>query len=157
MRHFFFFGSIILAIVLFFGSQSGVDAQTVTGSIGNGNVSRGSAGRGVVIMDIPAGLHVNSSRPNSQYAIATTVRVSGQGIKTGAVKYPAGHNRKFSFSETEINVYQGRTVFPFTVTVPANFRGDVVRVRAVVRYQACTEEVCYPPKTKEITLTSKVR
>jgi len=100
---------------------------------------------------------VNSSRPNSQYAIATNVRVSGQGVKTSAIRYPSGRNRKFSFSENEINVYEGRTVFPFSVTVPANYSGDSIKVRAVVKYQACTEEVCYPPKTKEVTLSAKVR
>ncbi|MGH9820722.1 MAG: protein-disulfide reductase DsbD domain-containing protein [Pyrinomonadaceae bacterium] len=157
MKKVFIFGPIVLILVFILGGQSGVGAQTVTGSIGNGTISRGAAARGVVVIDIPGGLHVNSSHPNSQYAIATSVRVSGKDVKTGAVRYPAGHNRKFSFSEVPINVYQGRTSFPFTVTVPANFRGSVIKVRAVVKYQACTEEVCYPPKTKEITLTAKVR
>jgi len=132
-------------------------AQTITGSIGNGTVARGAAAKGSIILSIPGGLHVNSSRPNSQYAIATNVRLSGQGVKTGAVRYPAGRNRKFTFSDAAINVYEGRTVFPFTVTIPATYSGDTVKVRAVVKYQACTEEVCYPPKTKEVTLTAKVR
>lgn len=157
MTKFLFFGIITLTMVFLFGGQSGVTAQTVTGSIGNGTVARGTASRGNIVIDIPNGLHVNSSRPASQYAIATSVRVSGTGIKTSSVKYPAGHNRKFNFSEVPINVYQGHTSFPFTVMVPANFRGDIVKVRAVVKYQACTEEVCYPPKTKEIILTAKVR
>jgi DsbC/DsbD-like thiol-disulfide interchange protein len=155
MKQYFF--PILFSITLFLLSSAGLQAQTITGSIGNGAVARGSSTRASVALNIPGGLHVNSSRPNSQYAIATTVRVSGQGVKTSSVKYPAGHNRKFNFSETAINVYEGNTVFPFTVNVPANFRGDTVRLRAVVRYQACTTEVCYPPKTKEITLTARVR
>jgi DsbC/DsbD-like thiol-disulfide interchange protein len=157
MKQLFIFGSVILAAVMFVGGQSVVDAQTVRGSIGNGTVERGEAARASVIIDIPAGLHVNSSRPNSQYAIATTVRVNGTGVKTSGVRYPAGHNRKFSFSEVAINVYEGHTTFPFTVTIPKNFKGDVVKIHAVVKYQACTNEVCYPPKTKDITFTAKVR
>jgi DsbC/DsbD-like thiol-disulfide interchange protein len=132
-------------------------AQTIDGSIGGGSVSRGKAARGSIVMTIPGGLHVNSSRPNSEYAIATRVRISGTGLKASAVNYPKGTNRKFQFSEVPINVYEGRVVFPFTVTVPAGFRGNTVKVRAAVRYQACTEEVCYPPKTKEVTLTARVR
>ena len=31
-----------------------------------------------------------------------------------------------------------------------------VSVRVAVKYQACTDEVCYPPKTKEVTLTARV-
>ena len=54
------------------------------------------------------------------------------------------------------NVYEGRTTFPFTVTVPASFRGNTIRVTVAVRYQACTDEVCYPPRTKNLVLTARV-
>ena len=132
-------------------------AQTVSGSIGNGSVARGSSARGSVVLSIPGGLHVNSSRPASEYAIPTTVRLTGTGVKVSGPTFPRGVNRKFQFSENAINVYEGTIRFPFTVNVPAGFKGDTVRVRAVVRYQACTDEVCYPPRSREITLTAKVR
>ena len=132
-------------------------AQTVSGSIGNGSVARGSSARGSIVLSIPGGLHVNSSRPASEYAIPTTVRLTGTGVRVSGPTYPRGVNRKFQFSPNTINVYEGTVRFPFTVNVPANFRGDTVRVRAVVRYQACTDEVCYPPRTREVTLTARVR
>jgi len=149
----------IAAIVLsvFAGFVFEANAQTIGGSIGNGSVARGGTARGVVTMNIPGGLHVNSNRPASEYAIPTSVSVSGGGAKVSRVTYPRGKNRKFQFSENLINVYENRVSFPFTVTVPKNFRGNTVRVRAVVRYQACTDEVCYPPRSKEVTLTAKVR
>jgi len=145
----------ILSFGLLFLAESVTNAQTVTGSIGT--VSRGGSTKGTVVLSIPGGLHVNSNRPNSQYAIPTSVRVSAVGAKTSAVSYPRGKNRKFQFSEDTLNVYEGTVSFSFNLTVPTNFKGNVVRVRAVVRYQACTDEVCYAPKTKEITLTARVR
>lgn len=132
-------------------------AQTVSGSLSGGAVTRGTRARGVVVMRIPGGLHVNSNKPSSQYSIPTSVRLRGAGVRVSSVTYPRGVNRKFEFSETPINVYEGTVRFPFTVTIPENFSGNTVRVRAAVRYQACTNEVCYPPKTKEITLTARVR
>lgn len=147
--------ALVFLGLFFLAGISPVNAQTVGGSIGT--VSRGGSVRGTVTLSIPGGLHVNSNRPNSQYAIPTTVRVSAVGAKTGAVSYPRGKNRKFQFSEDTLNVYEGTVFFSFNLTVPANFKGNVVKVRAVVRYQACTDEVCYPPKTKEITLTARVR
>ena len=150
-----FLFSLIAATLVSF-SAANANAQTVNGSIGT--VTRGGSGRGSVILNVPGGLHVNSNRPASEYAIATTVSVSSSGgVKTGPVSYPRGANRKFQFSESTINVYEGRVAFPFTIRVPAHFRGDTVRVRAVVRYQACTNEVCYPPKTAEVTLTGRVK
>jgi DsbC/DsbD-like thiol-disulfide interchange protein len=144
---------ILFAIASFGVAAS---AQNISGSI-TGPVSKGKASRGVVSIFIPAGLHVNSNRPSSQYAIPTTVKLIASGVKVGAVTYPRGVNRKFEFSENAINVYEGTVKFPFSVTIPSNFNGETVRVRATIRYQACTNEVCYPPKTKEITITAKVR
>jgi hypothetical protein len=132
-------------------------AQNITGSIAGGSVAKGSSARGVISMSIPAGLHVNSNRPSFENAIATVVKMSGAGIRVGAVNYPRGTNRKFEFSENPLNVYEGTVRFPFSITVPSGFKGDIVRLRATVRFQACTNEVCYPPKSKEITITAKVR
>ena len=146
---------IFLSIAFLAVSSVNTNAQTVSGSIGT--VKRGGSTKGTVVLSIPGGLHVNSNRPNSEYAIPTSVRVSATGAKVSGVSYPRGKNRKFSFSEDTINVYEGRTTFSFNLSVPANFKGNTVRVRVVVRSQACTDEVCYAPKTKEITLTARVQ
>ena len=146
----------IILTVLMVGIAA-VSAQTVSGSIGNGSVARGSSARGSIVLSVPGDLHVNSSRPASEYAIPTTVRLSGTGVRVTGPTYPRGVNRKFQFSENLINVYEGTVRFPFTVNVPRVFKGDTIRVRAVVRYQACTNEVCYPPRSKELTLTARVR
>jgi hypothetical protein len=146
---------LFLGLVFVFAGES--NAQSVSGSIGNGSVSRGTTARGTVVLDIPGGLHVNSRYPKSKYAIPTVVSVSAAGAKLGAVSYPRGKNKKFSFSDDTINIYEGRVVFGFNVSVPKGYKGSTVRVRAVVKYQACTDEVCYAPKSKEVTLTARVR
>ena len=147
----------ILLIVFCFLAATSAEAQTVTGSLGDGTIDRGDSSRGKVVLSIPGGLHVNSSRPASEYAIPTVVTVRGpRGVRISGVTYPRGKNRKFQFSENLINVYEGRVSFPFTVTVPANFRGTTIRINVAVRYQACTEEVCYPPRTKNLVLTARV-
>lgn len=144
-------------VLAFAFSCLAANAQTVTGSIGKGTVERGKSARGTVVLNIPGGLHVNSSRPASEFAIATVVKVSGaSGVRVSGLTYPKGKNRKFQFSDNAINVYEGRVSFPFTVTVPAGYKGKSIRLTASVRYQACTDEVCYPPKTKSITLTANV-
>jgi len=152
--------TFLIAILLcVFSSMALVsaDAQTVTGSISDGTIERGDSSKGKVVLSIPGGLHVNSSRPASEYAIPTVVTVRGpRGVRVSGVTYPRGKNRKFQFSENLINVYEGRVSFPFTVTVPPGFRGNTVRINVAVRYQACTEEVCYPPRTKNVVLTARV-
>ena len=146
----YLFAVLILGIISAHG-------QTVSGSITGGSVVRRGSAKGAIVLSIPGGLHVNSSRPASEYAIPTTVRLSGAGVRISGPTFPRGLNRKFQFSENTINVYEDTVRFPFTVTVPTGFKGDTVRLRAVVRYQACTDEVCYPPRNKEITITARVR
>lgn len=155
MKKVFYAVFLSLAFIFIAGFSTQTNAQTVSGSIGA--VKRGGSVRGTVVLSIPGNLHVNSSRPNSEYAIPTTVRLSAAGAKVGAVSYPRGKNRKFAFSEDTLNVYEGRAAFGFNLTVPANYKGNTVKVRAVVRFQACTDEVCYAPKTQEVTLTAQVR
>jgi len=146
--------SIVMALIA--GSLFGVGAQTVAGTIANGKATRGKAARATVTFTLPSELHVNSFKPGSEYAIPTTVKATAAGVKIGTVRYPAGENRKFEFSEKSLNVYVGAVNFIFDVTVPASYKGKSVKVNVAVRYQACTNEVCYPPKTKEVTLTAKV-
>lgn len=152
----------ILNIVIFTGvfliaGIVSASAQTITGSIGNGTAPRGGSVKGRVVMSIPSDLHVNSHNPKSKYAIPTTVTVTSVEARVGSVSYPAGKNRKFSFSNDMLNVYEGRVAFTFNVAVPASFKGKTVRVRAVVKYQACNDEVCFPPKTKDIVISAIVK
>ena len=143
------------AFIFLAGGFNQTNAQSISGSIGA--VKRGGSTSGTITMNVPGGLHVNSNRPNSEFAIPTIVKVSAVGAKVSGVNYPRGRNRKFAFSQDTLNVYEGRTAFGFKLTVPANYKGNVVKVRAVVRYQACTDEVCYAPKSKEITFTARVQ
>ncbi len=148
----------VAAILLVVGGFSAVGAQTVTGSIGKGEVTRGKKARATVILDIPHDLHTNSNDPGSEYAIPTTVKVAPvSGVKIGTIVYPRGMNKKFEFSEKALNVYEGRIVFSFDVTVSRGYQKPTVEIEATVRYQACTNEVCYPPKSKPVKLTAKVK
>ena len=147
---------------IFLFSASGLIAHAqgivpVSGSIGNGKVQKGKTVNATIVMDIPGDLHVNTNRPGNQYSIPLKIRVSGAGLKLGAVSYPRGTIKKFSFSEDQLSVYEGRTAFRFTVNIPANFKGDVAKIRAVVDYQSCSDEVCYRPRSGEATLSASVK
>jgi hypothetical protein len=152
MKKYLFIGLFFAVGFLFTASAN---AQTVSGSVNN--AAKGKTVRGTIVLNIPRGLHVNSYKPNSEYAIPTRVSVAGTGVNAFGVTYPPGKMRKFAFSDKPISVYEGRAVFGFKVTLPKNFRGRTFRVKVNVRYQACTNEVCYAPKTKSVWITGKVQ
>lgn len=154
VKSFFFFALIFGAFVFNTNAQGVVN---ISGELGNGKLQKGKTATAVIVMDIPGDLHVNSARPLSQYAIPTKIKASGAGLKIGAVSYPKGVTKKFSFSDEQIAVYEGRTTFRVPVTIPANFKGNVARVNFVVNYQSCSNEVCYRPRTGEVTLSASVK
>ena len=150
----YLFITLFFAIGLFFVGE--INAQSISGSIKGAR--KGQVARGTVVMSIPGGLHVNSYRPKSEYAVPTRVSVSGAGgVKAYGVTYPPGKMRKFAFSDDPISVYEGKAYFGFKVTVPKNYRRSTIRVKVTVRYQACTDEVCYQPRSKSIWVTARVR
>ena len=148
---------IICIFVLTVGLSVQASAQTIVGGIGKGRVSKGTTARGYAVLKIPKRLHVNSYKPESEYAVPTRVTVKGEGVRAYGVTYPPGKKRKFSFSEDLISVYEGQAYFGFKVAVPKNYQRKTVRVRVSIRYQACTDEVCYAPKTKSIWVSARVR
>jgi hypothetical protein len=133
-----------------------VSAQPNIGINGFLSVDKAQRGRTVqaaIVMEIPSGYHVNSNRPGSKFSISTALKIEAPGgVRIGPVSYPRSQLRKFSFSEERIAVYEGRAVLRFNITVPANHQTGVTQLRARLKYQSCTDEVCFPPVTREINL-----
>lgn len=150
--------TFVFAVMVAAAGVSAASAQEVSGNLGDGTIERAKKTRAVVVLDIPSELHANSNKPKSEYLIPTTVKVTPvAGLKIGPVVYPAGIDKKFGFSENELNVYEGKVEFGFDVTPLKKFRGEKVAVEVAVRYQACNDEVCFPPKTKRVTLTAVLK
>ncbi len=115
---------------------------------------RGRTVQAALVIDIPGGYHVNANRPLGKYAIATTLKVEGpRGVTLGAVTYPRAIVRKLKAVNNEpLAVYEGRAVLRFNVTVPANYKDGDVALKAHLRYQSCSDEVCFPPKSQDIDM-----
>lgn len=153
-----FIYTTIGAVMLLGGSFLATNAQTVSGTIAKGEVTKGRKAKATVVLDIPHDLHTNSNKPGSEYAIPTTVKITPvSGLKIGTVAYPRGMNKKFEFAEKALNIYEGKVEFTFDVTVPTSYRKPKIEIEVSVRYQACTNEVCYPPTSKKATLVANVR
>ena len=150
---------LFFVVVFVVGSSFPAKSQVIKvgGSIEKGIVKRGVLAKGSIILSIPRDLHVNSNKPTSEYMIPTVVRLSSNQVKSARVNYPEGKNLKFEFSDEPINVYEGQTSIEFTFNVPKMLKSKTITIRALVSYQACTNEVCYPPQKKVIFLAAAVK
>jgi DsbC/DsbD-like thiol-disulfide interchange protein len=104
-------------------------------------------------MDIPAGYHVNSNKPLERFLIPTQLKVEApSGVRLGPVLYPRPQLRVLKFSKNRVAVFERRTIIRFSVTVPVGFSGNSVELKARLRYQSCSDDVCFPPQNKDVSL-----
>jgi len=107
---------------------------------------------------VPRGYHINSNAPKSEFLIPTALKMDlPTDIALGKIDYPAGEDLSFPFSPDEkLNVYTGDftiavTVHPLRSVVPGKYA-----MHGVLRYQACDNAACYPPKTVPVNFDVKV-
>ncbi len=94
---------------------------------------------------IAQGLHINSHTPSEDYLIPTTFSIpDGAGVRLDAATYPAGTAMTLPADPTtKLSVYTGEfTIQARIVATPGSHL-----VQAKLRYQACDQNQCLPPKT----------
>jgi thioredoxin:protein disulfide reductase len=133
-------------------SQSSNDVKVI-GSISPDRIKKGRTVKASVVMEIPGGLHVQSSRPLDKFLIATKLDIeTPAGMRVGGIVYPPALMRNLKFSKSKVAVYEGRATIRFPVTVPANYSGGSGEIKGKLRFQACNDESCFPPVTREVKI-----
>lgn len=145
-----------LMLILLFSINLFAQTIDVKGLIARGFVKNGTLAQGLIVLTIPNQLHINSNKPSEEFLIPTEIKLQSSQIKKFKIYYPAGENKKFDFSERKLNVYEGKKLIRFSFFVPKRLKGKVIRIKANVIYQACSNEVCYAPQQKLIVLQAKV-
>src|SRR5438270_9555651 len=108
---------------------------------------------------ISRGFHINSNQPGSEFLIPTTLKLDPPtDIVIGKTTYPPGENRAFPFSPGEkLSVYSGD--FPIDVVVQPlrNVVPGKYLIRGRLKYQACDNRACYPPKELPVAFEVRVK
>jgi hypothetical protein len=122
------------------------------------NVTRGKPGTVQLHFRVGSGFHINSNTPKSDYLIPTALKLDAPtDIVVGKVTYPAGEDTSFPFSPDEkINVYSGDfslavVVRPLSTVLPGKYA-----FHGILKYQACDNAACYPPKKLPVDFEVKV-
>ena len=125
----------------------------VNGFFSADKAQQGRTVQAAIVLDIPQGFHVNGNKLAGKFGIPTTVKIDApEGVRVSPVSYPRAVVRQLGFSNEPLALYEGRPVLRFNVTVPANYGTGTTELRARVRYQACNDEVCFPPVNRDIKL-----
>lgn len=99
---------------------------------------------------VAPGLHINSHAPKDQFLIPTALIIpADSGVKLDSASYPQGTEFTLPADpQTKLNVYTGDFAIQTQITAAP---GDHL-VQAKLRYQACDQQQCMPPKTATVAI-----
>jgi hypothetical protein len=99
---------------------------------------------------IAEGFHLNA-HDAAAGLVGTNLSVAGSEDAIAAIDYPPGELRRFAFADEELRVYEDE------VTIAVRFKGSRVRkgpLKVALSYQACNEDACLAPITKQFEIPS---
>jgi len=104
------------------------------------------------------GFHINSNTPRSEFLIPTALKMDlPTDIVLGKIEYPEGQELVFPFSPDEkLSVYSGDFTVNVAVHPLASVSPGKYVMHGVLRYQACDNAQCFPPKTVPVSFDVKV-
>jgi hypothetical protein len=122
------------------------------------NVIRGKANNVELRFHVGSGFHVNSNTPSAEYLIPTTLKLDvPTDIVVGKITYPPGEQMSFAFAPDEkLSVYSGEFDLSVQVRPLASVLPSKYEIRGRLRYQACDNAACYPPKQLPVEFEVKV-
>lgn len=118
--------------------------------------AKGSAPVVSIKASLPSGYHANSNKPTESYLIPLTLKWTAGPLETVSVDYPKGTMEKYSFSDKPLSVVTGEFVISTKFKVPANAPSGPAAQTGTLRYQACDNKACYPPKSVPVKLVVSV-
>ena len=110
-----------------------------------------------VTLEMRGGYHVNSSTPADEYLIPLKLSWDGAPLETLDVAYPTPDLANYSFSKKPVSIYSGRFDVVTRFRVPANAPLGPLVLAGKLRYQACNDSTCLPPKIVDVKLPVEIR
>ena len=114
-----------------------------------------SAGtRAVLVVELTLGprWHVNSHTPSEIFLVPTELTLATSAGTLSPVRYPPQVERRFSFSEKPLLVYEGTVRFETDLELPATAAASA-SITGTLSYQACNDQQCFPPAKISLSAT----
>ena len=151
----------VLLVVFVVGaawSQSGKSPSVTMASVDTVTAARGTQTMVPLNFRVASGFHINSNTPKSEFLIPTALKMDlPTDIVLGKIEYPAGKDLTFPFSPDEkLNVYSGDFTINVAVRPLSSVTAGKYIMRGVLRYQACDNAQCFPPKTLPVNFEVRV-
>ncbi|MEE9280478.1 MAG: protein-disulfide reductase DsbD domain-containing protein [Myxococcota bacterium] len=138
-------------------AQSGAPKVTLRGLLESDGGQPGHTLYAAFEVSLPKGYHVNSNRPLEEFLKPTQLLlVTSDGMTVKEIVYPEASLFRTRFSEHALSVYENRFLIGVAIDIDENLQPGSRHIGATLRYQACTERVCFPPTQRQAELRVSV-
>ena len=121
------------------------------------SIKRGATGEVKLKGELRQGYHVNSDKPADEYLIPLKLTWAKEPLQTVQIVYPKPQLEKYDFSPTPLSVFSGSfEIVTHFKAAPTAAPGPAM-MTGKLRYQACNNKECLPPRTAEVTLSVDVQ
>jgi len=137
---------------------SAKDVVAPTAYVSYDPVGRGMPLQVAVVLKIRPGFHVNAHEVTEEYLIPTEIHADvPAGFKASTIIYPKGTLESFAFAkDKKLNVYTDAVTVKLPLTVLPDAPLGAQHLAIKLKYQACSQEICLPPVTKDVDATINV-
>jgi DsbC/DsbD-like thiol-disulfide interchange protein len=122
-------------------------------------LARGKATTAELRFRVNPGYHVNSNKPSAEFLIPTEVSMQpAKELTIGKVNYPAGQDLTLPFDpKAKLSVYSGDVAFNIPILAAKTTKPGTYVLRGELKYQACNDTSCFPPREAPIEISVTVR
>lgn len=120
-------------------------------------LKRGASAEAKIAVSVQPGFHVNSNTPSDAYLIPLKLTWTPGALQPGDVTFPKPQMEKYEFSDKPLSVFTGNFDLMAKLTAPATATAGPGMMVGKLRYQACNNNACFPPKSVEVRLSYQIQ
>ena len=144
--------SLVLLTAVPASAQVKRPVPTITAQTVSAPVAAGSTVHVVLKVVLPEGLHVQSDKPRDPGLIPTALTIAAPpGVKVLRTTYPKAEDFKQAGGGPTLAVFSGTFLVDVQLSIAPSVRSGALEVPGELRYQSCTEQVCFPPSRAPVT------
>ena len=113
-------------------------------------VKRGATAEVKLKAQLQRGFHANSNAPADEFLIPLKLTWANQPLQTEQVNYPKPQFEKYAFSPNPVSVFSGNFEIATRFKAPPNANPGLAMMTGKLRFQACNNKECLPPRTIDV-------
>lgn len=120
-------------------------------------MKRGASAEVKVTATLNEGFHANSHTPSDDTLIPLKLTWDTGSLVPGNIVYPKPKMEKYAFSDQPLSVVTGTFDITTKFTTASDAKSGASVVTGKLRYQACSNNACFPPKNVPVTLSVMIQ